>query len=329
MKMKFIFKNLWVVALAFLWVSCNESEDLVTANALEGGLLEPSATNLNYVVGNSGPYPVEFFVNQSPDISITSIAVFNSFSGFDVYQAVDESDSLVSYTTNEVAFRTVSVTETSSHFLSFDVNYDELIAGLTREDRSTTDHLVSAGGVGGVLPSADVDLVIGDTWNLRFELTLSDGRVVQPSFTVKLTFSTRFAGTYNVTEGVYYRIQVRRDDVGWPEQMSIASVDATTYEQIEYFGAFDGNTLYFVIDPADNTIDYPAEFGGVAQTGNGQPLTTCALNPTDLTNVPCGADTNIAIANDDTGEDQLIMTYGYLTGGSGPREFYQILTKAL
>ena len=109
--------------------------------------------------------------------------------------------------------------------------------------------------------------------------------------------------------------------------MLIESVDATTYRVVEYFGAFNGNEYYFQIDENDK-ITYPAETpDGDAQTGNGEPMTTCALNPGDLTNVPCGADTNIVIRDDVSGKDRLVMTFGYFTGGSGPREFYQVLEK--
>jgi hypothetical protein len=302
MKMKIFFKNTWIVMIAMLAFSCNESEDLVTADANEGGLLEPTAVSLNYVVGNNADYEIKVLVKQGNSVSTQQITLFKQFYSVEAAEW-----------SNELASKVITVSETSTHFASASLNYAELIDGLS---------LTS-----GPLPTNDTDLTIGDRFSVRMESLLSDGRTVQQSFTVNLTVSTRFAGTYDVVESVYYRIGANRTDVAWPAQFSIGSVDASTYEQIEYFGAFDGNTLYFTIDNAD-VIDYPAEWAGEAQLGNGQPLTTCKTAPNDLSNVEC-VNTNMAVRDDVDGLDQLIMTYGYFTGGSGAREFYQVLTKAL
>ena len=47
--------------------SCNESEDLITAGAAEGGLMDVTSSSNSYVVGNpAGPYEIEFYINQLP-----------------------------------------------------------------------------------------------------------------------------------------------------------------------------------------------------------------------------------------------------------------------
>jgi hypothetical protein len=45
-----------------------------------------------------------------------------------------------------------------------------------------------------------------------------------------------------------------------------------------------------------------------------------------MTNVNCG-NSNYVINNDVNGKDRLVMSIGYYTSGSGPREFYQVLEK--
>lgn len=59
---------------------------------------------------------------------------------------------------------------------------------------------------------------------------------------------------------------------------------------------------------------------------NGQPIMTCESN-NGFTVLACDASSSLAVPDDVAGADQLIMTVGYLTAGSGPREFYQRMVK--
>ncbi len=106
----------------------------------------------------------------------------------------------------------------------------------------------------------------------------------------------------------------------------IQSVDAITYKVLEYMGPFDGNEWYFQVDPVTLDITYPAEWNGVAQTGNGNPFIDCTTNPADF--AAMGLDCiNKVVLDDVNGKDKLFMTYGYYTTGSGPRTFYHELEK--
>jgi len=315
--MKSIFRNILLASVAVFAFSCNESEDLVTANALEGGLVEATSANLFYVVGNTGPYGMEFKLNQRSDIYVESIALYKTFVGSDVLQDVDGNDSLAPYTTNEVLHSTINITEKTNHYVTDSVTFDELIAGLTRSDN------------GAELPASDGDLQIGDSWTMTPVFTLSDGREVSPDYKINFSVSTQFAGSYEIVDIQYYRLGVYRDDqhgffLG--STVDVTSVDATTYFIGELWPDWiTGNQLYFTIDPADNSISYPLEYKGAAQLLNDEPLITCESSPNDLANVPCGS-SNFAVA-DPGGADVLDMTYGYFTGGSGPREFYVKMVK--
>jgi hypothetical protein len=316
--MRKIYKLLILTACASVitW-SCNESEDLITANAVRGGLVETTSTSNSYVVGNSGPYEMEFFVNQDETTKIESIDIYKSFSGTDLFKDIDDKDSVVAYTSNEVLDRTLNVSENGNYYISTSYMFDELTANLTAK--------------GAPLPTSDGDLRIGDKFLFRAEVNMADGRVIGQEYQISFGVSTRYAGKYKAVDAEYYRIgSFNAVAADWPAETVIESVDATTYKVVEYFGLFDGNEWYFQI--IDGKISYPAETpDGVAQSGNGQPFITCESNPADMTNVPCGPETNIVINDDVKGKDRLVMTYGYYTASGdaneGSREFYQVLEK--
>ncbi len=285
-----------------LATSCTDDDnDELTGGAIEGGLVNLDAAAIGYVVGNDGTYTASGEVFQGRE-KTTSIDVYKSFT-----------DSETGETTEEILFESISISDiqqgVASNF-SFDFKYEDLIEGFPS------------------IPAADSDLNIGDFWSLKFVSTLADGTQVTNASTVKVSVGTRFAGIYKTVDAEYYRLGVLTyTESDYPAETLIESVDATTYRVVEYFGAFNGNEWYFQIDEND-VITYPEETpDGDPQLGNGQPFITCQSNPTDMTNVPCGSNTNIVIRDDVNGKDQLVMSFGYLTAGSGPREFYQVLEK--
>jgi len=295
---------LLVAGLIFM-ASCVEPVDLVPV-ASEGGLIELSNPALNYVVGDSKDYPVELKVMQTSNNTVTKIDVYCSFE-------MTKGGKKVS--SNEVLMKTITITETKTHFVTFTINQAELIAGLK---------------VDGVdVSSDDTQYSIGDTWKLRLESTLSNGNVHQAAKKVEVAVSTRFAGTYKVLDLAYYRLGVASPSYWLGHQVIIKSVDAATYvyqwgETIGWVGP-----LYFQVG-ADNKVFYPVEWDGVAQTLNGNRLTVPDRDPALLTKViPLTATPNIVIKDDVAGKDRLILVYGYETAGSGPREFYEILEKVV
>lgn len=294
-----------ILALSFVTSCIDEDNDELTGDAITGGLLTLNNTAIGYVVGNGATYTATGSVYQG-SVQTEKVEVYKSFTS-----------SASGETSNETLYDTVNITETTlgaNGTFSTSFNYEDLISGLTLG--------------GSPLPASDAALNIGDFWTLRYVSTLSNGKVVSNSGTTKVSVGTRFAGLYSTIEAEYYRIGVLTyTTADWPAVTVIESVDATTYRVVEYFGAFNGNEWYFQIDENDN-ITYPDETpAGDAQTGNGQPLITCVSDPNNMTNVPCGPTTNIVIRDDVNGADQLVMSFGYLTAGSGPREFYQVLEK--
>ncbi len=296
---------LLLASVVLFFGACTDPDDLTTATFKEGGLLNVTTPALNYVVGDGKAYTVEFQVFQTPSIYTNKIEVYSSFHTMDTLGNALSS--------NEILYLTIDVSETVSHFQSFDVMYADLIAGLQ---------------IDGVdLPANDTEMNIGDYWHYRIVSTTSEGNVFENYAGVDIAVSTRFAGTYTCADLSYYRIGVESSPYWLGHDIVIKSVDASTY--FYDWGitiGWDG-PLYFQIDGSDN-ITYPEEWDGEAQVLNGQPLITCDRNPGDFTQFDAfcpGA--NVAVRDDVEGKDQLIMTYGYYTGGSGPREFNETLIK--
>ncbi len=309
-KIKYIILSLFAMSAL---ISCEDGDfflvdqdnDELTGGAALGGLVTLDNSSIGYVVGNDGTYTASGSVYQGK-VQTTSVDVYKSYR-----------NSVSNSSSNSELLITVPVTNTTvgqSASFEFSFKYEDLISGLTFN--------------GSPVSTDDTDLNIGDNFILSYVGVTSEGNRHRSSKQTVLTVNSRFAGTYSVgPEKLYYRIGVLRDDVEWPAEMSIESVNATTYRIVEYFGAFDGNVMYFEID-ANDRITYPAnDPDGNPQLGNGEPLITCDLNSGDLANVPCGLVSNYVERDEVNGEDKLFMTFGYFTAGSGAREFYQVLTK--
>ncbi|HYG01625.1 MAG TPA: hypothetical protein VD927_04225 [Chryseosolibacter sp.] len=315
--MKRIFKYAYITALALAF-SCNNSDDVVTENAKEGGLLEAASSSVNYVVGNpEGPYPIGFFVRQG-DVKTTEVRLYKSFVTTETWTEIvdgEEVEKDSTFTSNEVLQETFNISNMESHHISTGYSFEQLTEGLQVASRMAgpTD-----------LPNDDGEFTIGDRWVFRVESVLEDGRVVQQAAPVNVSVSTRYAGTYRAVAGAYYRIGVLTYVTSdWPDEIVIESVDATTYRQIDYWSAFPDNEFLFQI--IDGQITYPDD-----QIINAYPMITCESDPSlFVAQANCG-DSNYVINDDETGKDRLVMTNGYLTTGTsadGPRVMYQVLEK--
>lgn len=307
---KIIYIGLLAITGLFLSQCTTDLQDN-TEGAQEGGLISSNNNSLNYVVGNDGTYSFDMLVQQNADFPVSQVNLYKK-----AQINVDGENKL----SNEILSESIDVGGVvSTSIKSKEYAYADLIDGLTID--------------GTPLPASDGNLTIGDKFIFRIESVLSNGNKFEQSFTANMTVSTRFAGRYLVLEGEYFRLGANNGGgtmwVGG--EVIISSVDAQTYK-FEEWGAISGwtgNVLYFQIDPSTSEIIYPAEWDGVAQTLNGEPLMTPQTHASDMTSVIpiAGADINTAIKDDAEGKDRLNMCHGYYTGGSGPREFYFLLEK--
>lgn len=292
----------------FIFSCDNNKSDLLTDNASEGGLITVNSALIPYVVGNGNTYAYEadFTVFQGNE-KTTKIDVYKSFTNG------------LGVTSNVALLKTIDVpSNPQNQDIKFTVNYVELISGLT---------------INGVsLPTNDGLLNIGDAWKLTYVTTTSEGKIHENTQTTKVSVGTRFAGTYKVIQGEYWRIGVPRPDVVWVGQTRvIESVNASTYKFIGYAGPFAGatNTHYFSISSSD-LVTTPLTFSGTAQLLNGFGVINCIDTPSDIPNA-CGyaGPQNTVVRDNVNGKDKIYRTYGYFTTGSGPREIYEVLEKVV
>ena len=310
-------KKIFLILFAFmtigsLFMACDkEQDDLVTANALEGGLVEPQNPAINYVVGDNKTYTGRIKVFQG-EVKTVSVDVYKQF----VSSTLGNSQKL--------KLTTITPTSTVQPTIeTFTFTYAQLREGLTLPG-------------GAVIPSEDSQLNIGDKWILTYVSNTSEGNAHENAVSTaatSVTVSSRFAGVYEVIASDYWRLGVQSGAANWVGSTRvIESVDATTYKHLGWgpFTLIDDARafLYFGVDPTSLDINYLAEFNGAAITGLGTYMITCDGNPADMTSVPCGDGvTDYAVKDDANGQDLLYMTYGYYTANSGPREFYEVLRK--
>lgn len=310
-------KLLYIMAFLALGLpyACDNKDDLLTENALEGGWINPSNTSLNYVVGDGAAYSFDLTLNhgKTSQSAITKVELYKSvFRG-----AVDpdpevegEEGELPARWSNEVLEETINIADANTKKISATaLNYASLISGLLID--------------GEALPALDGDMNIGDYFNFKIVNTLGDGRIVEQAYNIKLSISTRFAGKYRFVENEYWRAFVL-ESFAWMDEALIESVDAKTYRMVGV-GLFEDQELYFQIED-DGSITYPDEWNGEAQLLNDFALTTCSNAPGLLTNVYCGS-TNYIVKDDVEGLDRLVMSFGY--NSSAPRELYMVMEKIL
>lgn len=319
----FIF--IFICVLAF---SCLDPDEIDTSkNATEGGLVEATNPLVNYIVGSDTTYRLNLRVYQGDVISETVelLATFNTVErdvdGEIVYRdeygeiSDAETGSITSVSSNEVSLGTITPDAiTGIYYYDFDFEaevMDQFVINGTSFNE-------------GAIPESDGDLLIGDNWTVNFYSTRSDGEIVTSSDQTTVSVATRYAGSYLHVDTQYWRVGAL-ETFTWLDGIDIESIDATTYK-MNGFALWDDQELYFQIDPATNAITFPDEWDGVAQTLNDQPITTCITAPADLSNIPCGEETNIVTPMED-GADVITMSVGYFTAGSGAREFYFVLVK--
>jgi hypothetical protein len=299
-------KTIKKISILFLslvaFYACNDEQlnvDNFDGNVVDGGLLDVKNTALNYVVGNPGPYNVNIRVYQG-EAKTTSIRVSKTFySGNFVSNTVD-------------TFKTIAISNTDQNsFVNYSFDFNEMVAGLVDSD-------------GSPLSTNDGDYLVGDYWKFDYFVTNSNGEVLNYTST-KATVSTRFAGTYRVLQGDYWRLGVYYANY-FPDEVIIESIDASIYKHNGIAAWPDGNAFYFTVNNDTGAISImETDPAGNAVLLNDQPIITCDNYGGWMVATCAGSD--IAVKNDDTGEDTLTLTVGYNTAGSGPREFYEILEK--
>ncbi len=300
-------KNIKYLILSLFTVislgACVENDnDELTGGATTGGLLSVNNQLISYVVGSGATYVATGSVFQGRE-QTTSIDIYKSFT-----------NNTTGAVSNEVLLKTITIGDTTmGATFGFDLTftYEELITDLTID--------------GAPLPANDGNLNIGDYWSLRYASNTSEGDLNFNAKTTRVAVGTRYAGVYTVEDSSYFRLGVDGGNWNGTDRI-IESVNATIYRH-KGVGFWDDNEFYFTVDNATGVITImDVDLDGNGVNLNGQPIMTCESN-NGFTVLACGASSSMAVPDDVDGADELIMTVGYLTAGSGPREFFQRMVK--
>jgi len=152
-------------------VSCNKSEDLVTEDAMTGGLVVPTAAFF-YKLGVTAAADIVIIIPPGPQIN--EIYVYNK------YIANDTTES------NEVLMKTITG---FGNQYTMSLTYADLREGL----------IVN----GQPMPTSDTALAIGSQFILRYEVKMGDGRRLLNVNETSVGISNFFAGKYLAT-GVFH-----------------------------------------------------------------------------------------------------------------------------
>lgn len=172
--MKNIINKLTIVLIAVIAVAfnaCVEPVDLVTANAREGGLVEPTI-NLPYKLGATTTLDIGVSVPKGPAIS--SIEIYKQFIGVN-----DE-------VSNMVLYKTIDVTDNTSAPFEFDysTNFAEMIDGLSVD--------------GDPLPADENVYDIGAKFVFSYNSGMPNGDVILNGSKTNIIMANFFAGKYLV-----------------------------------------------------------------------------------------------------------------------------------
>lgn len=297
-----------------LLLACNKDDNPISGDAKEGGLFDVLTSAIIYNLGDmeiSNPLELKYF--QGNGSKISKINIYQQYFNTDA-----EGDAISS---DVKLFKSVDLSSFSTPgFINSSVSFKEL---------------AKATSVGGVaLDTIDANVKSGFYWILSYKAVLEDGREVSiPKTTIFV--NAKYAGNYKIVEKQYYRIDDLRDDLDplWDETINISALNANTYIICCKIGPFEGaGRLIFEINDVEGATELPLKyfktydpFGALLL--NDQPIAVCPDDAGSLANVgSCDPNKNI-LKLMSGGKDSLIMTFGYVTPGSGPRSFYQKLVK--
>lgn len=162
---------LLIAIIAVALNACVEPVDLVTANAREGGLVEPTK-NIPYKLGATTTLDVGVTVPKGP--SISQVEVYKQFVGVN-----GEVSNMVLYTTIDIADNTSGAFE-----FSYSTDFAEMISGLSVD--------------GDPLPSDENVYDIGAKFVFSYSSMMSNNDVILNGNKTNIIMANFFAGKYLV-----------------------------------------------------------------------------------------------------------------------------------
>lgn len=305
-----------IAAISLTFFSCELDRadyDETSADASTGGLMDITTRLIPYVVGNQGPYEVNFF-NPPASVTTTKLDIYKQF--------IRKSDGALS---NIALLKSVDVTEGVN---SFTFEYGDLVDGLSVD--------------GEPLPTSDSGMKIADAFVLSYVSHTSEGNAHNLVPVTNIAVGTRLAGSYDIAQGWYIHPSTAPDLAGDYTGAYVRIIESESQEA-DYavyksttmgWGPAGGwedpecNFFYFYVDNEPNVdgfynVTIPKEFNGAMQTlWCSDELANCIDNPSNLPDVSC----NNYVELKEDGHDVIHISYGYIRD-SGTRQFDEILVK--
>lgn len=306
-------KFLVLLSAMALFIGCNKDDNPIDDGAKEGGLFEVLTSAIIYNLGEmdkSNSIDLKYY--QGTGGKIEQINMYHQY--FTTNEAGDPISSEVKL------FKSVDISDkTEPGYITTDISFLDLAKSTTLD--------------GVALDTIDTDLKSGFYWEISYKAVMEDGREVTIGNKKTIFVNAKFAGNYDIVEKKYYRIGVLRDDLNssWDASLNVSALNATTYIISGKIGPFDGagSVIFSIEDDGSDVLPlkyYKTYPGFGALLINGQPMAVCPDDAANLANVGCSADQNVLVKGE-SGEISIVMTFGYVTPGSGAREFYQKLVK--
>ena len=222
--------------LGLLFSACNKSEDLVTADAKTGGLVEPTAS-IPYKLGATPSVDITVHIPLGP--GIVSIEVYNKYVS---NETGNESDKIM-MTTMQVD--QANSTEAVNKALS--LTYADLKKDIVID--------------GGALPSDETLLPIGDYWELSYTSVMADGRKVLNNATTTIAVANIYAGFYLCT-GTFHHPTAGDRPIN--EEKFLTPISAYSCRVAAGDLGGSGYFMTITVDPDNNDVTFsdgtPTEF---------------------------------------------------------------------
>jgi len=306
-------KFLVLLSAVALFIGCNKDDNPVDDGAKEGGLFEVLTSAIIYNLGEMDKAnQIDLKYYQGTGGKIKQINMYHQY--FTTNEAGDPTSSDVKL------FKSVDISDkTEPGYISTEISFLDLAKSTTLD--------------GVALDTIDTDLKSGFYWEISYKAIMDDGREVTIGNKKTIFVNAKFAGNYDIVDKKYYRIGVLRDDLNslWDASVNVSALNATTYIISGKIGPFDGagSVIFSIEDDGSSVLPlkyYKTYPGYGALLINAQPMAICPDDAANLSSVGCNSDQNI-LTKEEGGDITIVMTFGYVTPGSGPREFYQKLVK--
>jgi len=217
-----------MLALGLILGACQKNEDLLTADALTGGLVTPTSS-IPYKLGATPKVNLSLTVPMGPGIS--KVEVFNKY----YRTATSKSSNKVLMSTVDIASSNLS----AELVKPFSITYADLIKGLTLE--------------GAALPANEGLLPIGDKWELTYEAILTDGRRVVNNAKTTIAVANVYAGTY-VCTGIFTHPVNGPRPINEEKFLTPLSAYSCRLPAGDLGGS--GYAVTITVDPATNNISF-------------------------------------------------------------------------